>query len=397
MRVFNIILFILSIFFLASAHDGSEEWGFFGHRKINRLAVFTCPPPLITFYKKHIEYITEHAVDPDKRRHASKFEAIRHYIDIDHWGEFPFENVPRNYEECIIKFGQLVLVESSDSLYLNSKFVRDSIFLFSEEATHFAWQKREFLSYFRDSIFPFRYEDEWVVNIEDDTIWGNTHFRELIMKDEFSAYGIIPFALKQAHYSLVNAFKNNDLSAIVRWSTDYGHYIADAHVPLHTTENYNGQLTGQEGIHAFWESRLPELYADSEYDFFVGKAEYVEDLDRYYWDIVLDSHSHLEEVLGEEKRIRASLPPDQIFCYQERNGITIRTQCPEFARAYNNAMSTMVEDRFRSSIRAIGSLWYTAWVQAGKPTLGTDQINVQEQEWDTIRVDGKVIGRIHAN
>ncbi len=397
MRGVNIILIILSIFFLTSAHNDSEEWGFFGHRKINRLAIFTCPPPLISFYKKNIEYITEHAVDPDKRRHASKFEAIRHYIDIDHWGEFPYDNVPRNYEECILKFGQLVLVDNLDSLHLHCKILNDSIYLYSKDALQYSWKKQEFLSYFRDSIFPFRFEEEWIVDIENDSIWSPSDYSKLVVNDEFSSYGIVPFALKQAHYRLVKAFKKQDLSTIVRLSTDYGHYIADAHVPLHTTENYNGQLSGQEGIHAFWESRLPELYADKEYDYFVGKAEFIDDVDRFYWDIVLDSHSHLEKVFGEEKRIRASLPPDKIYCYQERNGLTIRTQCPEFAEAYNIAMSTMVEDRFRSSIRAIGSLWYTAWVQAGRPDLGIDQVNVKEQEWDTIRINGEVIGRIHAN
>ena len=62
------------------------------------------------------------------------------------------------------------------------------------------------------------------------------------------------------------------LQRILRISAEIGHYIGDAHVPLHTTENYNGQLSGQEGIHAFWESRLPEMFSD-EFDFFVGTSE----------------------------------------------------------------------------------------------------------------------------
>ena len=49
------------------------------------------------------------------------------------------------------------------------------------------------------------------------------------------------------------------------------YYVGDAHVPLHTTENYNGKMTGQKGIHGFWESRLPEINADN-YNFFVLKA-----------------------------------------------------------------------------------------------------------------------------
>jgi hypothetical protein len=48
-------------------------------------------------------------------------------------------------------------------------------------------------------------------------------------------------------------------AAILRLSADFGHYLGDLNVPLHTTMNYNGQLTGQEGIHGFWESRNPEI------------------------------------------------------------------------------------------------------------------------------------------
>ena len=66
-------------------------WGFWGHKRINRMAVFSLPPEMVTFYKKNIEFITEHAVDPDKRRYAIKEEAPRHYIDLDHYGANPFD------------------------------------------------------------------------------------------------------------------------------------------------------------------------------------------------------------------------------------------------------------------------------------------------------------------
>ena len=49
------------------------DWGFFAHRKINHLAVFTIPDSeLFHFYKFHIDFISDHAVDPDKRRYAVK-------------------------------------------------------------------------------------------------------------------------------------------------------------------------------------------------------------------------------------------------------------------------------------------------------------------------------------
>ena len=68
----------------------SSSWGFFAHQRINRLAVFTLPGELIRFYKSNISYITEHAVDADKRRYADTAEAARHFIDADHYGHAPF-------------------------------------------------------------------------------------------------------------------------------------------------------------------------------------------------------------------------------------------------------------------------------------------------------------------
>ncbi len=83
-----------------------KKWGFFGHKRINRIAIFTLPPQMFGFYKDHIEYLTEHAVDPDKRRYAMEGEAQCHYIDIDHYsknGDNPFEIVPRRWTDAVAK------------------------------------------------------------------------------------------------------------------------------------------------------------------------------------------------------------------------------------------------------------------------------------------------------
>ena len=64
----------------------SVKWGFYAHMTINKIAVFTLPAEMIGFYKHHLTYITENAVNPDKRRYAIKEEAPRHYIDLDVYG-----------------------------------------------------------------------------------------------------------------------------------------------------------------------------------------------------------------------------------------------------------------------------------------------------------------------
>lgn len=82
------------------------SWGFFAHQRINRLAVFTLPPEMISFYKKHIIYITENAVNPDKRRYVVKAEAPRHYIDLDVYGDSAITKLPRFWQDAVKLYGE---------------------------------------------------------------------------------------------------------------------------------------------------------------------------------------------------------------------------------------------------------------------------------------------------
>ena len=79
-------------------------------------------------------------------------------------------------------------------------------------------------------------------------------------EDSLQAYGMVPWHIQMMLGGLTKAFKEKNFSSILKKSAEIGHYIADAHLPLHTSENYDGQLTRQNGIHAFWESRVPVNY-----------------------------------------------------------------------------------------------------------------------------------------
>src|SRR5690606_2657028 len=91
---------------------------------------------------------------------------------------------------------------------------------------------------------------------------------EKFSEDTIKKYGVVPWHVQIMLQRLTNAFKEKNYSRILKNSTEIGHYISDAHVPLHATKNHNGQYTNQKGIHAFWESRIPELLADKRFDFF---------------------------------------------------------------------------------------------------------------------------------
>ncbi len=86
-------------------------WGFFGHRLINRLAAFSLPPEMIIFYKPHIDFLSEHAVDPDKRRYAIIGEGARHFIDLDRFNKDSLDQIPKYWPHAVEKYTVDTLME----------------------------------------------------------------------------------------------------------------------------------------------------------------------------------------------------------------------------------------------------------------------------------------------
>ena len=299
-------------------------WGFFGHRKINYYAVFLLPPSMLSFYKANLSFITEHAVDPDKRRYAVAEEAPRHYIDLDKYGKPPWDSIPRRWEEAVKKFGA----------------------------------------------------------------------------DSLQKHGIVPWWVQTMMLRLTKAFRERDGPRILKLSAELGHYLADAHVPLHASSNHNGQLTGQQGIHGFWESRVPELLAMEEWSFLIGRAGYIDHPGTFIWKRVVESGSAADTVLLLERQLTARFPADRKYAYELRNGQLVRQYSTAFTRAYDRLLQGMVEQRMRQAIYAVASFWYTAWVDAGQPDLsglGTPASTPEYQEewslldraWKTNAIKGR--------
>lgn len=188
-------------------------------------------------------------------------------------------------------------------------------------------------------------------------------------EDTLEAHGIVPWHILTMLQRLTDAFKEKNFAKIMKNSAEIGHYIADAHVPLHVCSNHNGQLSNQQGIHAFWESRIPELLAEKEWDFMIGKAAYIKDPAKYIWSRVLESAKASDTVLLYERQLTLQFPSDRKYAFEERNGKLIRQYSSAFTRAYDKKMNGMVERRMRLAISSIASFWYTAWVNAGEPDL----------------------------
>lgn len=188
-------------------------------------------------------------------------------------------------------------------------------------------------------------------------------------EDSLLAYGIVPWWILVMKSRLTKAFQEKDVSSILKLSADIGHYIADAHVPLHANSNHNGQKTEQHGIHGLWESRLPELFAEHSYDLLLGKAVYFNDPASFIWERIYESAASSDTVLMIEKQLSQLVDSDLRFSYELRNGKMERQYARTYAESYHAQLNGMVERRMRDAVLAVASFWYSAWVDAGQPTL----------------------------
>ncbi|MEZ4926390.1 MAG: zinc dependent phospholipase C family protein [Saprospiraceae bacterium] len=377
-------------------NNPNPAWGFFAHKRINRLAVLTLPPEMMVFFKKNIDYITDHAVDPDMRRYATKMEGARHYIDLDNYGKPPFEELPRQWLDALLKFTDIYMVKPSG----------DTVLVFGTRKPVPEFMTKDYKRWFASNVMPSFYQDSELLPADSLQAFfvANNIDREApvsaFYKEHLSEHGILPWNLQRYQRNLTEAFRKRDARRILRLSADFGHYIGDAHVPLHTCSNYNGQKTNQHGIHGFWESRIPELFADENYDYFVGKPEYIPNTDDWFWQTAFDSNKLVDSVLNLEKGLRSSFPADRQMCPDTRLGRVGVYQCREFAKAYQDAMDGMVERRMRAAIHDVSSAWYTAWVDAGQPDLSnmtTNPLSPEELEEQKLLQQayqqGKILGR----
>src|SRR5271154_6722375 len=104
MNKFFRALFFISLLLISSLR--SYCWGFYAHQKINYYAVFLLPPQMLVLYKPNINFLSQHAVDPDKKRYIVATEGPHHYIDIDHYGKYPFTELPRKWADAVNKFSE---------------------------------------------------------------------------------------------------------------------------------------------------------------------------------------------------------------------------------------------------------------------------------------------------
>ena len=295
-------------------------WGFFSHKKINHYFVMSLSKnkdarPLFSFYNKHVNYLVDHAGDPDSRRAHSRSEGEKHFLNIENFGEEIMQEDYVSYNEFINHYAYNLAKELRPELKT------------SEEIEKYVKNK--------------------------------------ILKE----YGTNPWAIIHTKKALTEAFKNKDTAKIMFETINLAHYIADSCVVFHCTANYDGQLTGQNGIHAFWESTIPQYFFD-EFDVekSIRPAKYDNDFNRTIWKNVLRSNLESKRALDVEKQLDKDVKLGK-FCYKARKNTVNRMHSKEYSREYNRRLNGQIANQIKRSIMLIADAVYTAWVDAGKPIL----------------------------
>jgi len=170
--------------------------------------------------------------------------------------------------------------------------------------------------------------------------------------------GYLPWATEATYDTLKACFERRDWDKAVLVAADLGHYVADAHMPLHLTRNYNGQFTGNKGIHSRYESTMIGDYID-QIQFEGDSIHPIENVNKYIFDYIYHNYPYVDSVIAADDYA------------SNHTGSTS-------SNAYTNSLwektRSFTIPLFRNASLALTELIYTAWIEAGKPYIDVTSV-----------------------
>ena len=179
-----------------------------------------------------------------------------------------------------------------------------------------------------------------------------TRAREKYSSSRIGRDGVLPWQIGEFSLRLTKAMKTGDWDGVKLNAAVLGHYVADAHDPLHTTQNYDGQMIGQSGLSSRFDIHLIDRYSK----FFIMHpegAEKIDDPTEYAFQTCLASNVWVDLILWSDLRARDGLVDFTDEYYD---------------RFYNRVGPTVVHE-INAAAHDIGAYWYTSWLNAERPEL----------------------------
>jgi hypothetical protein len=187
-----------------------------------------------------------------------------------------------------------------------------------------------------------------------DSGWIDQNYDSLVFKygsNFVLKQGVLPWAAITAFDSLRENLIRKDWDKAGIIAADLGHYMGDAHMPLHLTNNYNGLFTGQTGIHSRFESTMINRYSAG-IIYNSDTAKFIEDVSDYIFQTIYANYPYLDSLLAADLKAKADADGQYDDLYYQKMW--------EYSKDFTTEL-------FRNATTAIANLIYTAWVNAGKP------------------------------
>ncbi len=173
----------------------------------------------------------------------------------------------------------------------------------------------------------------------------------------FAKGGQVPWIIQDRLRDLIDAFKKGDRAQVVFLATVLGHYIADLHVPLHTSNNHDGQNSGQKGVHSRWETGLVERYASLE-SLEIQQAKLEPDLFHAPWRWMQAAHALVPKLLEDDRTADRTSPV----------GARGKVRGEAYWMIFEAQQGGVVKQQLALAGRHLAQMILYAWALAGKPS-----------------------------
>jgi len=185
-------------------------------------------------------------------------------------------------------------------------------------------------------------------------------------KETVEKNGTILWAGQRTFEKLVEAFHLQNLEQILLYSADLSHYVGDLHQPFHTTENFDGQLTGQLGIHSRFESDLVNLHLE-QVSFSKAAPTDLGPVTGQLHEVAVESYQWVDEILLADRRVVSELEIDRKqYLGKANKGKKYPDQY--FKRMFDE-VGGVLGNRLNQAAYRVASLWWMAWEKAGHPAF----------------------------
>jgi|SRR5580765_5589211 hypothetical protein len=171
-------------------------------------------------------------------------------------------------------------------------------------------------------------------------------------KSKLDGNGLLPWQIGVYNAKLTDAMKAGKWDDAKLYAAILASYVAAAHDPFNTTDNFDGHLSNQTGINERFGTALVDRYSSF---FFMrpNDASYIADPTDHAFDACLSSHSWLETILYADR--------------EARRGLNAYTD--EYYDHFYNQSGAILIRQISDAATDVGSYWLTAWKNAGQPQL----------------------------